>query len=268
MGRENNRNFLRLALLPLWLRFINSSSHQADGKELSQSRRIKSYANGTLSIVDGHVDDEGWWVCSGKNKDGQRVTGSFYIDVVGTFSVTAVAAAIVWTFLPLELGRSSLSLLPLLRVETRKSPFIAHCLSRQATIDHLLMLFTLRAPLMLFLLRFPYSSVYPSLLPILSLVSRFSTFACVHPLVTAEKPVINPFLFASDLREGMRTTVVCSVLSGEPPLTFAWIKDGRPLHLAHPDADAQRYGEFTSRYITANRFTTFKHVISVFSIKT
>lgn len=41
--------------------------------------------------------------------------------------------------------------------------------------------------------------------------------------------------------------VICSVLKAQPPLTFSWFKDGRPLQVVHPDAETVRYGEFTSR---------------------
>lgn len=65
-------------------------------------------------------------------------------------------------------------------------------------------------------------------------------------LLCVEKPVINPFLFGPDLREGMRTTVVCSVLSGETPLAISWFKDGRPLQSVHADAEMVRLGDFTA----------------------
>lgn len=126
------------------------------------------------------------------------------------------------------------------RRERLDGPFIAG-VARALPLDHRssLMLFSYQLRDALFIaVAISLAGPFLSLL-ICSLVSR----SC-----TTEKPVINPFLFASDLREGMRTTVVCSVLSGQTPLTFSWLKDGRPLHLALPDADAQRFDEFTSRY--------------------
>ncbi|CAN7984992.1 unnamed protein product, partial [Ixodes hexagonus] len=60
------------------------------------------------------------------------------------------------------------------------------------------------------------------------------------------KPVINPFLFMKNLQEGMRTTVVCSVLSGEPPVQIDWLKDSAPLSEVHPEAKITRLGDFAS----------------------
>ncbi|CAN8027485.1 unnamed protein product [Ixodes persulcatus] len=60
------------------------------------------------------------------------------------------------------------------------------------------------------------------------------------------KPVINPFLFMKNLQEGMRTTVVCSVLSGEPPVEIDWLKDSAPLSEVHPEAKITRLGDFAS----------------------
>lgn len=39
-------------------------------------------------------------------------------------------------------------------------------------------------------------------------------------------PLISPFVSASNLREGMRSTLTCSALEGDPPLDFQWFKDG------------------------------------------
>ncbi|RWS27917.1 cell adhesion molecule-like protein, partial [Leptotrombidium deliense] len=43
-------------------------------------------------------------------------------------------------------------------------------------------------------------------------------------------PVLSPFLFPSNLEEGMRTSVICSVISGDPPIHIKWFKDGHSLH--------------------------------------
>ncbi|XP_064480161.1 cell adhesion molecule Dscam2-like [Ornithodoros turicata] len=60
------------------------------------------------------------------------------------------------------------------------------------------------------------------------------------------RPVINPFLFMKNLQEGMRTTVVCSVISGEPPMIINWIKDTHLLAEVHPEAKITRLGDFAS----------------------
>ena len=43
-------------------------------------------------------------------------------------------------------------------------------------------------------------------------------------------PVISPFSSAPNLREGMRSLLTCSVLEGDPPFTFKWLKDGRVIY--------------------------------------
>ena len=70
--------------------------------------------------------------------------------------------------------------------------------------------------------------------------------------VMTEKPVINPFLFGADLREGMRTTVVCSILSGELPILISWFKDGQDLSRVHPEAETLRMGDYTASLKISN----------------
>ncbi|KAL1425981.1 hypothetical protein MTO96_018689 [Rhipicephalus appendiculatus] len=41
---------------------------------------------------------------------------------------------------------------------------------------------------------------------------------------------ISPFIFSKNLLVGERTNVMCSTTSGDQPFTFAWLKDGKPLH--------------------------------------
>lgn len=64
--------------------------------------------------------------------------------------------------------------------------------------------------------------------------------------VKSDKPVINPFLFGGNLREGMRTSVLCSIISGDSPLTITWFKDHELLQNVHPDVEILTLGEFTS----------------------
>ncbi|KAH9380974.1 hypothetical protein HPB48_021080 [Haemaphysalis longicornis] len=40
---------------------------------------------------------------------------------------------------------------------------------------------------------------------------------------------ISPFIFSKNLLVGERTSVICATTSGDQPLTFAWLKDGKPL---------------------------------------
>lgn len=42
-------------------------------------------------------------------------------------------------------------------------------------------------------------------------------------------PVMSPFNFPSNLQEGSRAQVTCTVTSGDLPIYFSWLKDGEPL---------------------------------------
>ena len=44
----------------------------------------------------------------------------------------------------------------------------------------------------------------------------------------------------------MRTSVLCSVISGESPLTIVWFKDRELLQNKHADIEVLALGEFTS----------------------
>lgn len=39
------------------------------------------------------------------------------------------------------------------------------------------------------------------------------------------RPRIKAFQFSGDLTDGMRAVVTCSVISGNPPFSFTWMKD-------------------------------------------
>ncbi|GFY51740.1 titin, partial [Trichonephila inaurata madagascariensis] len=43
------------------------------------------------------------------------------------------------------------------------------------------------------------------------------------------EPKIKSFHFSNELEMGMRESVRCNVLSGDPPFEFSWYKDGLPL---------------------------------------
>lgn len=38
-------------------------------------------------------------------------------------------------------------------------------------------------------------------------------------------PKVKPFHFSGEHRTGMRTAVFCTVVEGDPPFTFLWLKD-------------------------------------------
>lgn len=68
--------------------------YNTDGQDLPPSRRIKSYPNGTLSVVDAHLEDEGWYSCQvrslpppsnvgGDGGERAKASNSLFVDVVG-----------------------------------------------------------------------------------------------------------------------------------------------------------------------------------------
>ncbi|GFY12185.1 titin [Trichonephila clavipes] len=59
-----------------------------------------------------------------------------------------------------------------------------------------------------------------------SLLILFTVQASVAELGT---PKINPFHFSGELDVGMRASVHCSVIYGNVPFEFMWLKDGQPL---------------------------------------
>ncbi|XP_054158871.1 cell adhesion molecule DSCAM-like [Oppia nitens] len=65
-------------------------------------------------------------------------------------------------------------------------------------------------------------------------------------------PVISPFMFSDNLEENMRCSAVCSVISGEPPITIKWFKDGKPLLQMDSDIQIVSINEFISSLIISN----------------
>lgn len=41
-----------------------------------------------------------------------------------------------------------------------------------------------------------------------------------------DEPVVAPFVFPPALKEGERGSAICTIKSGERPLSFQWLKDG------------------------------------------
>ena len=74
---------------------------------------------------------------------------------------------------------------------------------------------------------------------------------------TVLPPVLSPFIFSDALEEGTRATAVCSVISGDPPITLQWLKDGQPLlgsltRSADPQIQVLNIKEFISSLIITN----------------
>nr|XP_037276464.1 Down syndrome cell adhesion molecule-like protein Dscam2 [Rhipicephalus microplus] len=59
-------------------------------------------------------------------------------------------------------------------------------------------------------------------------------------------PVVSPFNFPNDLTEGKRAGAACIVSDGDPPISIAWLKDGRPLDETALGATVSRTNDYTS----------------------
>ncbi|XP_071517586.1 cell adhesion molecule Dscam2-like isoform X2 [Panulirus ornatus] len=58
-------------------------------------------------------------------------------------------------------------------------------------------------------------------------------------------PVLQPFYFEEKLQAGNRAGAACIVIMGDPPITFTWEKDGRPIQEVE-DVSVSSMGHFSS----------------------
>lgn len=59
------------------------------------------------------------------------------------------------------------------------------------------------------------------------------------------RPEVKPFHFSGGLKPGKRVSVICSVIDGDPPFTFKWLKDGMQLNEGD-DVSVRTLDEFNS----------------------
>nr|XP_021002533.2 Down syndrome cell adhesion molecule-like protein Dscam2 [Parasteatoda tepidariorum] len=77
-------------------------------------------------------------------------------------------------------------------------------------------------------------------------------------VVIKTKPHVSNFHFPENLHEGMRTAVACIVLSGDPPITIKWLKDGFPLIEEDFDSNIIHAGNGFVSTLTINTLS-YKH---------
>ncbi|PRD20338.1 UNVERIFIED_CONTAM: Dscam2 [Trichonephila clavipes] len=63
-------------------------------------------------------------------------------------------------------------------------------------------------------------------------------------------PKINPFHFSGELDVGMRASVQCAVIYGDPPFEFSWSKDGHKL-MDVRSVSIRPFDDFTSTLVIA-----------------
>lgn len=66
-----------------------------------------------------------------------------------------------------------------------------------------------------------------------------------------KKPEIGSFSFSKDLHAGKRTVITCSVIDGDPPFKFLWLKDGQPLSDTE-NFSIKNFDDFTSALSISN----------------
>ncbi|KAF8765093.1 Down syndrome cell adhesion molecule like protein [Argiope bruennichi] len=78
-------------------------------------------------------------------------------------------------------------------------------------------------------------------------VAIISMFCLAVDFVSGDsgEPKIKSFHFSNDLDSGMRESVQCAVVYGDPPFDFKWFKDGKPL-MDERDISIHKTNEFTS----------------------
>lgn len=69
-------------------------------------------------------------------------------------------------------------------------------------------------------------------------------------------PKVVPFSAPSNLQQGDRTTLTCTVARGDSPLSLMWMKDGEPLH----------NGGFSSSSIKVINFDEFNSMLTIESL--
>ncbi|GFY12183.1 titin [Trichonephila clavipes] len=93
------------------------------------------------------------------------------------------------------------------------------------------------------------------------------------------EPKIKSFHFSNELEMGMRESVRCNVLNGDPPFEFSWYKDGLPLKdargisvrktdeydsiLVISKVDADSNGNYTCKVSNSRGFDEKSAILSV-----
>lgn len=94
------------------------------------------------------------------------------------------------------------------------------------------------------------STIYNPTSNIIFIYNHTSNFR-LFPLESSA-PKINPFHFPSELAMGMRASVQCTVMLGDPPFDFAWFKDGQRLDTDHRRFSIRIIDDFTMNLVIAS----------------
>lgn len=81
------------------------------------------------------------------------------------------------------------------------------------------------------------------------MINELQVNSIIQYLFVLVSPSIMPFSFASNLQEGMRASVTCTVTTGDSPLHLSWLRDGRPIELENGGPVVERVDEFISTLV-------------------
>lgn len=65
---------------------------------------------------------------------------------------------------------------------------------------------------------------------------------------------MSPFIFPDNLEEGMRASVICSVVAGDPPIILSWFKDGKPIDTSM--ADVSKPNSYLIQIVSITEFVS------------
>lgn len=91
-------------------------------------------------------------------------------------------------------------------------------------------------------------------------------------------PKIQPFAFPEQVISGTKTSVICTAISGSPPMEFKWFKNGHPVKMSHKvnvrtytdfsvifleEVDQASSGNYTCELKTPSGIDTYTSVLDV-----
>nr|XP_042899471.1 Down syndrome cell adhesion molecule homolog [Parasteatoda tepidariorum] len=214
-----------------------------DGEQLSESRRVKTgdyvHMDGSVisyvNITDLAVSDGGLYGCEAQNDVGLLshsaridVFGSPYIRPMGNLTVVAGTTVSI---------RCPVSGYPIDRTYIEKSGSKLPYGDRQ-TVDQ-------RGVVRIHNVRKEDEGIYRCI------ATNGRGEKAERPLVlkVVTAPLISPFSFSESLEEGMRSSIICSVIAGDPPISLTWYRNSRLLKETSPDIQIVPITDFVSSLI-------------------
>jgi hypothetical protein len=88
-----------------------------------------------------------------------------------------------------------------------------------------------------------------------------TTINCLFSSSLSLAPIVmSPFVFPDNLEEGMRASVVCSVVSGDPPISIKWFKDGQDIEKSLDSIQIVSITEFVSSLSSTDSIAPLREI--------